>query len=106
MIENVMRPLNLNDLADAYHMPDESRTALAAPVIDELRTISAPTGRDDAGIARRGRSVFEPYLDGRPVQELAAAHVELRQLGCQSGLIDEIELARAIPGGGAAQGKR
>jgi len=96
MISTKTRPLNLNDLADAHRMSDAQRSSLATPVIESLRTISAPTGRDEAGIAHRGRSVFEPYLVGHTTRELAAAYVELRGRGCQLGVIDEIEVASAV----------
>ena len=91
------RPLNLNDLAAAHRLPNDERVRLMQGILSDLRAIEAPTSRDAAGIARRGSLVFREHLEGRSIRELAAAYVELRMLGAQTGLVDTIETAYGIP---------
>jgi hypothetical protein len=88
------RQLNLNDLAAAWRIPEEEAAAVAAPLIAELSQLSMPSTRDPAGIPYRGTDVFHELLDGRSINELRAAYVTLRRLGCQSGVIDALELAQ------------
>ena len=91
------RPLNMNDLAEAYRLPHDERVRLMQGILSDLRAIEAPTSRDAAGIARRGSLVFREHLDGKSIAELAAAYIELRMLGAQTGLVDAIETAYGIP---------
>lgn len=100
------RPLNLNDLAEAQRLPADERARLSAPIVADLRAIEAPTSRDDAGIARRGALVFREALDGRSIAELAAAYVELRMLGAQSGVIDALETTCGLPDPGVTHPTR
>ncbi len=97
-LDKPTRPLNLNDLTDAYRLSVDDLNRLAAPIVSALRAIPAPVGRDSAGVARRGSLVFHPCLDNRPIAELGAAYVYLRGRACQSGLVDAIELAAGIVG--------
>lgn len=95
--KGMTRPLNLNDLAEAHRLPKDERVRLMQGILSDLRAIEAPTSRDAAGIARRGSLVFREHLDGKTIAELAAAYIELRMLGAQTGLVDAIETAYGIP---------
>jgi hypothetical protein len=97
-LDKPTRPLNLNDLTDAYRLPVDNLNRLAAPIVSALRAISAPVGRDSAGVALRGSLVFHPCLDNRPIAQLGAAYAYLRNRACQSGLIDALEVAAGIVG--------
>ena len=88
------RQLNLNDLGAALRMPVEEADKLSAPIIAELRELEMPSHRDPAGIPYRGSDVFRELMEGRPLSELRAAYVTLRRLGCQSGVIDALEIVR------------
>lgn len=66
-------------------------------ILSELQSIEAPSGRDAAGIALRGANVFREQVNGHRIKELAAAYIELRQLGAQSGLIDALETSVGTP---------
>jgi hypothetical protein len=87
----------MNDLADAHRLPSNERIRLMQAILTDLRAIEAPTSRDAAGIARRGSLVFREHLEGRSIRELAAAYIELRMLGAQSGLIDALETVHGTP---------
>jgi hypothetical protein len=87
----------MNDLAEAHRLPKDERVRLMQGILDDLLSIEAITSRDAAGIARRGSLVFREHLEGRSIRELAAAYVELRMLGAQTGLVDAIETACGIP---------
>ena len=91
------RPLNTDDLAEAVRLPHDERVRLIQGILSDLRAIEAPTSRDAAGIARRGSQTFREHLEGRSIRELAAAYVELRMLGAQTGLVDTIETTCGIP---------
>jgi hypothetical protein len=97
-IQPETRQLNLNDLADAFHLAKDDRVRLMQGILSDLRGIEAVTGRDAADIARRGSLVFHEHLEGRSIRELAAAYIELRLLGAQTGVIDAIETAYGIVG--------
>lgn len=90
------RQLNMNDLTLAYRLSDEEATQLADPLLTELRALAMPGGCDPAGIPYRGSEVFRERLEGRSIAELRAAYVTLRRLGCQSGVIDALELAVGV----------
>ncbi len=87
------RQLTMKDLALAYRQSEEEATHLANPLLAELRSLAMPGGCDPAGIPYRGSEVFRELLEGRSLAELRAAYVTLRRLGCQSGVIDALELA-------------
>ena len=65
----------------------------SSPISANLR---CPSRLDPAGIPYRGSDVFRELRDGRPLTELRAAYVTLRRLGCQSGVIDALEVARGV----------
>lgn len=90
------RQLTINDLAVALRLPPADATRLADPLIAELRSLTMPGGADAAGIPYRGSDVFRELVEGRSLAELRAAYVTLRRLGCQSGVIDALELATGI----------
>ncbi len=90
------RTLNLNDLSQAYRMPSGDRVNLMRAILADLRGLEIVGGRDAAGIPHRGTPVFREQLDGRSIRELAAAYIELRLMGAQSGVIDAIETAEGI----------
>lgn len=91
------RPLNMNDLAEAHRLPHDERVRQMRGILNDLLSIGAITSRDAAGIARRGSLVFREHLEGRTIKELAAAYIELRMLGAQTGLVDAVETAYGIP---------
>lgn len=88
--------LTLTDLTAAYRLPVAELNALAARIVESLKTIPAVCGRDPAGIAKRGSLVFDEHLEGHPINELAAAYVYLNNRQCQSGLRDRLEMADGI----------
>lgn len=88
------RQLNINDLALALRLPEEEAARLADPLLAELRSLSMPADCDPAGIPYRGSEVFRELIEGRPIEQLGAAHVTLRRLRCQFGVIDALEFAR------------
>jgi hypothetical protein len=95
--ELAVRPLNVNDLAEAHRLPQDERVRLMQGILNDLLSIEPITSRDAAGIARRGSPVFREHLEGRTIKELAAAYIELRMLGAQMGLVDAVETAYGIP---------
>ena len=101
----LLRPLNTDDLAEAHCLPKEDRVKLMQEILAELQSIEAPSGRDAAGIALRGAALFREQLNGHNIKELAAAYIELRQLGAQSGVIDAIETAVGSMNSDAGQGQ-
>lgn len=90
------RPLNLNDLAIAWRLPEERSRQMADPLLAELRSLSMPGGADPAGIPYRGTEVFRELMDGRSIEELGAAYVTFRRLKCQTGVIDALETAWGV----------
>jgi hypothetical protein len=90
------RNLTLADTARAAEMTDEEIEAAATPVLEALRELEAPSGVDQAGIAKRGGPVYDEALEGKfSIKELAAAHVWLRRRNAYGVLIDSMEYAIA-----------
>jgi len=87
------RQLTINDLAVALRLPPADAARLADPLLAELRALAMPGGKDTAGIPYRGSDFFRELVEGRSLAELRAAYVTFRRLGCQSGVIDALELA-------------
>ena len=90
------RNLTLADTARAAEMTEAEIEAAATPVLEALRELEAPSGLDQAGIAKRGGSVYDEILEGKfSIKELAAAHVWLRRHNAYSVLMDSMEYAIA-----------
>ena len=88
------RQLTIIDLALAHRLSEEDASRIADPLLYELRSLAMPGGVDPAGIPYRGSEVFRELMEGRPIEELRAAYVAFRRLGCQSGVIDALEFAQ------------
>jgi hypothetical protein len=93
--------ITLDDLAQVNRLETHERERLAAEIIADLRAI-APVhkergARDKAGIAARGRSVYDEVLASKPrtAHELTSARWALLSLGASMNVIDAIESAEA-----------
>ncbi len=90
------RQLTMNDLALAHRLSEAEAARRADPLLEELRALAMPGDRDPAGIPYRGTDVFRELMEGRPIEELRAAYVAFRRLGCQSGVVDALETAWGV----------
>lgn len=89
--------LTLDDLVAVNRLSEAEREQQAAAIVADLREIEpiARGGRDRAGIATRGRSVYDEVLASKPRTgiEIGAARWALLSLGCHANVIDALELA-------------
>ena len=90
------RSLNLADLTFAWQLEEQKATEMAQPLLEDLRALSAPAGRDDAGIAYRGGEVLREVMEGAPITELAALYVTLFRQAAGTVVMDALIFASGI----------
>ena len=92
-VATTSRALTLNDITFAWQMDDLEAAELAAPIINELKALADPAGRDAAGIPYRGGEVLREVMEGAPIAELAALYVTLFRQAAGTVALDPVIFA-------------